>query len=203
MSWSLNEVEALARKAARGAGLSWGLAEEAGRATRWLIAHGLPGAEVLSAALTRLDGLPHDAVAPLDGWQARDVLCPITTGAALADLGAAGGGDLRLGPVAGPLLLLPFIAPHVVTLSWDGVRLGMRDEAVILGGAPDGVRAAIAQSVRIETGPAEGRALPLQDRAELDAETVSRLDAFAQRTYAPATEASRIAGAGAGLADND
>ena len=97
MSWSLNEVEALSRKAARGAGLSWGLAEEAGRATRWLVVHGLPGPEVLLAALTRLDGLPHEARAPLDGWQARDTLCPVTTGAALADTAAAAGGDLRLG----------------------------------------------------------------------------------------------------------
>ena len=35
------------------------------------------------------------------------------------------------------------------------------------------------------------------------AETWSRLGAFAQRTFAPATEASRLAGAGAGLQDND
>lgn len=203
MSRSLNEVEALARKAARGAGLSWGLSEEAGRATRWLIAHGLPGAEVLLAALTRLDGLPHAAVAPLDGWEAHEVLCPVTTGAALADLGAAAGGDLRLGPIVAPLLVLPFLTPFPVTLSWDGVRLGLRDGAVVLGGAPDGVRAVVAQAVRIGSGPPQGHALPLQDRAELDAETVRGLDAFAQRTYAPATEASRIAGAGAGLADND
>ena len=31
MNWSLNELDAMARKAARGAGYSWGLAEEAGR----------------------------------------------------------------------------------------------------------------------------------------------------------------------------
>ncbi|MEL7259121.1 MAG: DUF3726 domain-containing protein, partial [Pseudomonadota bacterium] len=43
MSWSLNEVESLARKAARGAGYSWGLAEEAGKATRWTCAAGWPG----------------------------------------------------------------------------------------------------------------------------------------------------------------
>ena len=35
MSHSLGEVEALARKAARGGGYSWGMAEEAGFAVRW------------------------------------------------------------------------------------------------------------------------------------------------------------------------
>ena len=39
MTWSLNEIESLAKKAARGAGLDWGLAEEAGKTTRcWVIA---------------------------------------------------------------------------------------------------------------------------------------------------------------------
>ncbi|MFV0473400.1 MAG: DUF3726 domain-containing protein, partial [Pikeienuella sp.] len=37
---SLNEVETLTLKAARGAGLSWGEAEDAALATRWLARHG-------------------------------------------------------------------------------------------------------------------------------------------------------------------
>ena len=36
MNVSMNEVESMAKTAARGAGYSWGLAEEAGKATRWL-----------------------------------------------------------------------------------------------------------------------------------------------------------------------
>ena len=40
-------------------------------------------------------------------------------------------------------------------------------------------------------------------RADFDAATWDRLDRFARRTYAPATEASRLKGAGAGLTDND
>ena len=34
MSFSLNEIEAMGRRAARGAGLHWGIAEEAGKAVR-------------------------------------------------------------------------------------------------------------------------------------------------------------------------
>ena len=48
MSWSLGEVRALAVKAARGSGLPWGLAEEAGFAVQWLEARGGPGVEALS-----------------------------------------------------------------------------------------------------------------------------------------------------------
>ena len=36
MHASLNEIESLCKKAARGAGMSWGLAEEAGKAAKWL-----------------------------------------------------------------------------------------------------------------------------------------------------------------------
>ena len=43
MSLSLNEVESLAKKAARGTGYPWGLAEEAAKASRWLAARGVDG----------------------------------------------------------------------------------------------------------------------------------------------------------------
>ena len=61
MNWSLNELDAMARKAARGAGYSWGLAEEAGRATRWLAAAGLPGPMCLAVSYTHLT-LPTTAI---------------------------------------------------------------------------------------------------------------------------------------------
>ncbi len=51
MSYSLNEYEALALRAARGAGLSWGLAEEAGKAVRILSSLGLESAQILLEAL--------------------------------------------------------------------------------------------------------------------------------------------------------
>ncbi|MEF9603350.1 DUF3726 domain-containing protein, partial [Paracoccus sp. PXZ] len=47
MLLSRNETEALCLKAARGAGMSWGLAEEAAFAAGWLGAHGIDGAGAL------------------------------------------------------------------------------------------------------------------------------------------------------------
>ena len=44
-SLSRNEVASLCMKAARGAGMSWGLAEEAGFAAAWLVQHGINGPE--------------------------------------------------------------------------------------------------------------------------------------------------------------
>ena len=59
---SLAEIDAMGRKAARGAGYAWGMAEEAGRAARWLAAYRLPGPQRLAALLATCDGLLADYV---------------------------------------------------------------------------------------------------------------------------------------------
>ncbi|HAG24232.1 MAG TPA: DUF3726 domain-containing protein, partial [Alphaproteobacteria bacterium] len=51
MSWSLGETAALALKAARGAGMSWGLAEETAASVVWLHSRGLPGISALCSYL--------------------------------------------------------------------------------------------------------------------------------------------------------
>ena len=56
MKVSLNQIEQTARKAARGAGLAWGLADEVGRAMRWLHTYGLNGAALLAAHLDGVEG---------------------------------------------------------------------------------------------------------------------------------------------------
>ena len=105
MAFSLNEIEATCKRAARGAGLPWGLAEEAGKAARWLTARGLPGAEELAEVLARNDGKSYGDLAPVsaDGvWRApAGRLCPIVTGAALCDRAAeiAAGTEIELGAV--------------------------------------------------------------------------------------------------------
>ncbi len=207
MTLSLNEVEALARKATRGAGYSWGLAEEAGRAVRWLQAHEMEGAKALAELLTG-----EKASAPTNPgavWTAKTPLCPLTSGAALCDLAADIMGDgIRLGPTRHPLLLAPFAAWVAETtlrpmrLTWDGADLRFGPQGASLHGS--GVNAAQAAEVHLHplSTPVTGTG-PTQTRAALDADTTATLDRLAQRTYAPATEASRLAGAGAGLTDND
>jgi len=59
MLCSLNEIEAQLRKAARGAGLSWGLAEEAGKAGRWLAMHGIDALPAFAALYEQNDGRPY------------------------------------------------------------------------------------------------------------------------------------------------
>lgn len=216
MTFSLNEIEATGKRAARGAGLDWGIAEEAGKAARWLTMHGLPGPEILAELLTRNDGKSYEELVPAsaDGiWRARSGwLCPLIAGAALSDRASeiAAGRVFETGPIAFPLLLAPYVAcgarPRgvVFELTWPGVTLTLAPDGLAIAGAEatlsariaDGVKCRVAAEVRVPPRATEsGRAV--------DAETWSRLSAFAHRMLAPATEASRLAGAGAGLTDND
>ncbi|WP_071674701.1 DUF3726 domain-containing protein [Nioella nitratireducens] len=211
-TWSLNELEALSRKAARGAGYSWGLSEEAGRATRWLCARGLAGAEALVRLLDWRDLRDHDATVPMlhpQHWQAAPKgTCPIVAGTLLSDgVGEVSPLALHLQGVQEPLLLLPFVAwraeaaGDALSVSFDGLRYVTRPDGHLLrsaeaGSAHDGVEVSAVAAPR-------GTPIMAHTRAEVAPETMQRLTAFATRTYAPATEASRLAGAGAGLSDND
>lgn len=211
MTWSLNEIEALSRKASRGAGYPWGLAEEAGRAVRWLEARGLPGAEALARHLREVDGQALPALAPdADSWTAPGgAACPILAGTMLAD-GVAGldPGPITLPDLANPLLLLPFLSWMAMTRG-RAIRAGMAATTVAL--SPDGALIAAAEIAAPATSTVallfaaepEGRPVAEGLRSACSAETVAALDGFARRTYAPATEESRLAGAGAGLSDND
>ena len=216
MTFSLNEIEAIGKRAARGAGLPWGLAEEAGKAARWLTARGLPGAEELVEILTQNDGKSYGELAPVsaDGvWRAPSGrLCPLVCGAALCDRAAeiAAGLVIELGATAQPLLLGPYAAGAAkltgatIELSWAGVVMTLGPDGVAIEGDPADLTMRSVDSVvcRRSGRGVDGRPSDTPGRA-VNAETWSRLNALAHRTFAPATEASRLAGAGAGLTDND
>ncbi len=210
-TWSLNELEALSRKAARGAGYSWGLSEEAGRATRWLCARGFAGAEALVRLLDWRDLRDHDATVPelhAQHWDAGDEgTCPIVAGTLLSDgVGEVSPEALRLEGVREPLLLLPFVAwraeasGDALAVSLDGLSYAVLPEGTLL--RTDTKTDDKDVEIAAVAAPG-GSAIKANTRAEVTAETMDRLTAFATRTYAPATEASRLAGAGAGLSDND
>ncbi len=217
----MNEVESLARKAVRGAGYDWGLAEEAGKATRWTCAAGWPGATALAHLLDHTKDMSKAELGPasLTGtWVAKQgVLCPITTGASLCDLASdwADGRIAEIGPVMQPMLLIPYLVwaadrtGAALSLRLEGLRLTRAEGETYLHDPDIARQAAQADWVRVEPAgvpPVKadlGARLNRAYRAELSRETVTTLNRLAKRTYAPETESSRLGGAGAGLSDND
>lgn len=215
---SQNETESLCLKAARGAGFSWGLAEEAGFAAGALAAQGIDGTASLLSLLTEKlamaasGGTPR----PMPGhWQSADqrTLCPITLGAALCDAALLPDGpfgqDTRFDPVAYPILLLPFlvraaqISSKPVVIDWQSgqVRIAANGafdrQAAMRWTLMKDLAMTLRQAtdIKIEQGCNAG--LPAISGASLDG-----LNALALKTTVPATDASRR-GAGSATADND
>lgn len=208
MSWSLVETKALAIKAARGGGMPWGLAEEAGFAVHWLQARGLPGAEALVRLLDWHEDPARSFSAPVyDGRKlhADGPANPLALGAALMDTGSSG--NHALGTVCQPLLLAPFIAECPAggawKLSWSDAVLFISHDICVTETAPEQLLAASADCI-VEATEIDAQEPILHTRIGFEqAKAIARLGDYAARTYAPATDASRLAGAGAGLTDND
>lgn len=215
---SQNEIEQLCLKAARGAGMSWGLAEEAGFAAGWLAMRGLDGPGALLAQLQGADGKAWHEICPVvrsGRFQAAEggILCPIALGAALCDFAgqpetAMQDAALQIGPVNHPILLLPFLADLARVL---GTNLGLTwaegHVQVTRDGRISGDAGQLADERRLSGDLSVQSALseaPMRPGAPLfvPASTLRDLNTFALRTTVPASDASR-AGAGAAANDND
>lgn len=204
MSYSLNEVEATAKRATRGAGYAWGVAEDAAKATRWLCAHDLDGV----ANLARLLGASErNAPTSIDGdWTGEGALCPLQVGCLLSDSAhLLNDGPIRIQTLAEPALLLPFAAlaarqlNAVVSVDCEG-QVAVTDGQIL---AMPGDFPTVAATVTITLGGTLPASSPRTSRATPAPLDWDALNSFAHKTYAPATEESRLLGAGAGLSDND
>lgn len=209
---SLSEIQALCTKAARGAGFAWGMAEEAGVAALRLSAAGLPGPELLLACLIAPAGASpaptgrHWADAS-GGW-----LCPLATGAALADRAAllARGMDepVVLERVLLPALLLAFLQPlahcagSALVVDWDGGAATVGAAGIACADSEPALRSSRTQRVTIALASGEAGPPPRRAGHCVSAEIWRGLEALALETTVPATEGSR-AGAGARTPDND
>jgi len=199
---SLGEFQAAAAKALRGAGYSWGMSAEGAGACRTLASMGHDPSHNLLRLLLAVEDIGVDAVRPDTTWATTSGrLCPLSAGAALSD--APPTAPVTLSSVIEPLLIIPALA--VLASEEAGFAVRWDGGSVLVGvHGPDGWGIPPAAEIAIEPSAAPltaraGRAT----RVDVRAEALEELNRFAHRTYAPATAASRKAGAGAGLSDND
>ncbi len=212
---SRNEIESLALKAARGAGMSWGLAEEASVAAGWLAEHALPWADTLASALaqahtTSRPQIVGHAITPSHPGTR---LCPIMTGALLSDLGQPIS-TVEVRDVLAPLWLAPFLSSwtwpdRAVRLGWGEAHLLVAQSAMSGVDTALGAALAVAFASRVAIGmePNDHLTQLRPQRAGsgylVPDDAWRMLGQFERRSYVPASAQSRIAGAGAGLLDND
>ena len=205
---SLGEAFSLCQKAARGAGMEWGVADECGRAAQCILRNRLPLLPLAALLESRESVSPPDADArPLRSAESEKALCPILSGALLSDeleLLRRGGG-CELEKTAWPILLSPFMAEVAggAELTWEGARIFAAAGDILWTGDSNSLLAAEVDRVAIHFAPeipqdACAPACLLPDDA-----LWGRLARLAARTLVPSGAESRARGAGAGLTDND
>lgn len=213
--YSLNEVEAEARKAARGIGLSWGLAEDVGRIARLLAQVSPQHLAVLADALDDLKSGRHTTglVSDRSGIHATQdrPLSPLVLASAIADRSAeiAERTLTVTAKVAEPCLLVPMLTSVAARLQRP-LLLRLDGHEVVVSRDPAPAFAALAELHVADTILVSGLSREL-DRASppksggiaIPDDLWRRFTALAALTYVPASEHSRLAGAGAGLSDND
>lgn len=210
---SIGEFTALVAKAFRGAGYPWGLTEEAAFASGWLAEAGIDAAQVVLDLLeanedAHVDGPALDShIIDAGKWHwgsATHTQCPVRVGAAILDLGRCA--TLTVDGLIAPLLVAPFLSTLIVdvgaggyVVEWHGGRCEVGASGLQLSGtdASGPTTATITSNPKLDLIDCVRK-----DRARLDAKTMNELTAFAHRTYAPATKASRLRGAGAAEADD-
>lgn len=228
MRVSLNEVEVMVRKAARGLGVPVGLAEDCGRQAAWLAGAGLDPLPSVSHAF---EGLASGRAAPSPALGA-PVLSAVLVGPSAVDrvvAGPAGAPPLRLGVVDAPLLVVASAACAAADLGLalevgaggpEPVAWARIDGGNVVVRAAPGTDAATCRDFPVRVGRPRGGApvLPVvldgpaldRARAAVFAEGVSvapddwtALGRLATRCLVPADARLRMSGAGAGLVDRD
>lgn len=190
---ALSELRSLITKAARGAGLSWGQAEEAGWAAEWLARRELPAADWAVVWLAaRVDG----------------AVSPVEVGASLADefsSTSAIAGEALPDGLAAPGYLLPFL--HRIAQAGSTLQIASKTGRVAsVTYAGDVAFGPFWQSHSdgwhlCEAGDAPSRARPAA-RPTVSRLALECLEALALRTTVPPSVTSRL-DAGSTDGDND
>ena len=207
---SFNEIETTILKAARGAGMEWGLAEEAARAARFLsqrdFSFEAPFLELFSSRAFETFPVREDT--RLRPRRADQWLCPIRAGAYLSDLG--GMGVSMIERLVSPILLLPFLSreDRKIEIAWKGVRLRLDPSHVmLLSGEPCALAVSKIEEVSLsqydDDWPEVGSRPIGAVGAKIDEVLWAKLQAYETLTFVPASAKSRASGAGAGEIDND
>ena len=209
--FSLSEIESQCKKAAKGVGFSWGLAEEAGIVARNLCEIGLPGPDTIYKNLRCFDNseLTYSR-------STKDVFlfnnCPVSgflVGIFIVDRLYSVGQNRSwtLGNVIGPLAVVGVLLRLTKTkysffLEWENFKFQLNETGFKISGININPERVGKITINIKKSKMISK-LDFFETFEVSNLIWAELSKMAERTYVPASETSRVRGAGAGIFDND
>jgi hypothetical protein len=216
-NYSNKELRAFATRAARGAYMPWGLAEEAAASVAWLERHGIDVVRAYVALLDANDGTDPAELAPdlgrdKTGQPAKARICPIMAGSYVSDLRGTNltDGPLEIENMNAPILLVPFLVWVArdlgcsLSVQWGRVHVLVSGEGIEVVTGSDDLAVTMPQDVAIsvssDTPKLSGIVRPRTDITDQDR---MELERFFHRTLLPESETSKSSGAGGNRIDDE
>ena len=201
---TLSEIDTTSKRAARGAGFSWGIAEEVGKNMRLLELFGLPGIKNLNQFLKDYKEKKFQKVTLISDTNNANKypFCPIILGVNFIDQVNLLDKkiNIQISNVAFPLLFLPFVSRASEMI---GKRIFLKiEEKEFLLNLNQSIYSNYLKNEILEVCNTINISF-IENNNSFNENEWKELYKLSEDTFVEETESLKISGAGAGLTDND
>ena len=199
---SLSEIDTTSKRASKAAGVSWGVAEEIGKAIRNLELFGLPGIKNLNLYLNKIKKKHPKKIDKISKKNNNKELCPIYCGVAFLDQckKIENFRNIKFYNVNYPILILPFISKaseilgKKILIKFNKSNFLMNFNKSIMSKNLEKQVINSTNEISIEF---------LKNENSFSSREWKELYKLSEKTFVEETDSLREKGAGAGLTDND
>ena len=201
---TLSEIDTTSKRATRGAGFSWGIAEEVGKNMRLLELFGLPGIKNLNKFLKDYKEKQFQKITLISetNYASKNPFCPITLGTNFIDqvnlLDKKV--NIQISNLAFPILFIPFVsrASEIV-----GKKIFLKvDDKEFLFNLNQSIYSNYLKNEILENCNNINISF-LENNNSFNEDEWKELYKLSEDTFVEETESLKIGAAGAGLTDND
>ena len=201
---TLSEIDTTSKRATRGAGFSWGIAEEVGKNMRLLELYGLPGIKNLNKFLKDYKEKQFQKITLISetNYASKNPFCPITLGTNFIDQVNLLDKKLniQISNLAFPILFIPFVsrASEIV-----GKKIFLKvDDKEFLFNLTQSIYSNYLKNEILENCNNINISF-LENNNSFNEDEWKELYKLSEDTFVEETESLKIGAAGAGLTDND
>tara|TARA_Y100001970_G_scaffold64148_1_gene82122 strand:+ start:44 stop:655 length:612 start_codon:yes stop_codon:yes gene_type:complete len=201
---TLSEIDTTSKRATRGVGFPWGIAEEVGKNMRLLELYGLPGIKNLNKFLKdyKEKHFQKSTLISEKNNSNKNPFCPITLGTNFIDqiILLDKKTNIEISNVAYPILFIPFVSRASETI---GKRIFLKiDEKEFLLNLNQSIYSNYLKNEILEICSKINISF-IDNNNSFNEKEWKELYKLSEDTFVEETESLKIGGAGAGLTDND